>query len=217
MQDRLEGMVAIQRIATVRRLVAEEAAGRRRDADRAAAVGPVGERGHTAGHRRARAAGGAAGGVLRVPRVGRDPPERAMGGTGVGEFGGRGAHVHDGAGAQQPVDRRCGVVRPKVLEDLGAEGRDLALDRVKVLDSHRHAFECPYATVGLTVLGLGLLRLLARPVEEIVGDGVDLGVDRLRTRDLRVQQLDRRERARLEPRQRLARRQIAKLEIRSCP
>ena len=66
------------------------------------------------------------------------------------------------------------------------------------------------------VLGLGLLRLLARPIEIVVGDGVERGIDRLRTGDLCVQQLHRRERARLEAPQRLTRREIAKLQVRRC-
>ena len=216
MQDRLQRMVAVERIAAERRLVAEDPAGGRGDADRAAAVRPVGERGHAARHRRACAAGGAAGSVLQVPRVGRDPPERAVRRARIGELRRGGAHVHDGAGAQQPVHGRGCVVGAEILEDLRAEGGDLALDGVKVLDRHRHAFQRAEPAVGLAVPGLGLLRLLARAVEEVVGDGVDLGVDRLRARDLRVQKLDRREGARLEPRERLARRQITELQISRC-
>ena len=79
------------------------------------AVGAVGERRHAGGDRRARAAGGAARGVFQVPRVTRDTPERAVGGAGMGELGGRGAQVHDGARTQQPVHRRCRVVGAKVL------------------------------------------------------------------------------------------------------
>ena len=215
-QNGLERVVAVQRIAAEGRLVAEEAAGRRRDADRAAAVGAVGQRRHAGCDNRARAAGGATGGVVQVPRVARDAPEWAVGRAGMGKLGRRGALVHDGAGAQQPVHRRCCVVGAEVLEDLGAEGGDLALDRVEVLDRDRHAFQRAQPAIRPRVLGLGLHRLRPRPVEIVVGDGVERGIDRLRAGDLRVQQLHRRERARLEALQRLARGQIAKLQVRRC-
>ena len=84
---------------------------------------------------------------------------------------------------------------------------------VSSLIDHRDAFERARPPVGLGVARLGGLRLVERAVEERVGEGVDRRIDRLGAVDHRGHQLDRRQRARLEARDRLGRRQITELVV----
>ena len=72
--------VGAQRDAPARRLEPDQAAARGRDPDRAAAVVAVGDRHHARGHRRRRAAAGAAGRAVERPRVARGAEAARLGG-----------------------------------------------------------------------------------------------------------------------------------------
>ena len=101
----------------------------------------LGER-HAAGRNsRARAAGGATGRALGVPRVARDPHRRAVREAGVGELGRGGLADHDRAGAEQPSTMSAESVGHVVLEGVGAQRRALARGRRQVLDRDRHAVQ----------------------------------------------------------------------------
>ena len=122
-----------------------------------------------------RPARGSARAVGRVPRVPGHTPQRAVGRAG-GRFGRGRARVQDGARPQQAFHRGRRVIRPVIGEGLGAEGGDLALDGVQVLDRDGDALERPGPAIALEVLGLGAVRLRERALEEGVGKGVERGL-----------------------------------------
>ena len=116
--------------AAVGRLQAEDAAERGRHADRAVGVGAERDRHQPAGHRRARAARGAAGHMRGVVRVARGAVVHVLAGEVVGVL----AHVEradeDGAGSLQPRDQRgVGGGGRAVAVDLGAGQRRQARPR----------------------------------------------------------------------------------------
>ena len=203
-------MVAVGRIAAEGRLVAEDPAGARRDADRTAAVGAVGQRGHAGRDCSTGAARGAAGGEFQVPRVARDSPERAVRVSCVSHLRRGRARVHDRARVQQALHRRRRDLGHMVDEAPRAEGGDLPLDRMKILDDDRHPFEGARLGAG-RVGALRRPRLLQRAVVEGVGVGVgvDLGVHRLGTSDDGRHELDRQKRPGTESLDRLGRGHVA--------
>ena len=132
-------VVGRERDAPALGLDPEEPARRRRDADRAAAVGAQRARDHAGGDRRGAAAARAAGAALRVPRVaGRAPrlrlgevrPQRQLGHVRLAD--------HDGArGAQAAHDLAVGG--GGLADHTGAVRGQLAGDVHVVLDRDRHA------------------------------------------------------------------------------
>jgi hypothetical protein len=140
-----------------------------------------------------------------------------MGQRGAAEFRRRAAGVADGTGAQQPVDEDFALLGNIVLEDQRARGHALALEARLVLDHQRQALERARPGAALHVLGLGLAGLAQGLLVVGVGEGVNLGLDRLRARDLRLQQLDRRQLAAPEQLQGLGRREITELRGHGSP
>ena len=121
--------VRARRDAPARGLETDEAAARRRDADRAAAVVAVGERDHARGDRRRRAARGAARGALEVPGVARGPEARGLGHRQDAELGQLRRPDDDHARLAQPADEEGVVARDVIAEQLGADGQPQAVDR----------------------------------------------------------------------------------------
>ena len=173
-QQRFPGVRPVDRVAAERRLVAEMPAARRRHADRAAAVGAVGERRHASRHRRRSAARRATGAEVQVPRVPRVPPQIAAAMRRMGHLRRGRPRMHDRARLQQARHGRHRAIGNMVFEHARAEGRDLAFHRVKVLDDDRNAFEGARLGAG-RIEHLGLLRLLQRALVEGIGVGVDRG------------------------------------------
>jgi hypothetical protein len=91
--------------------------------------------------------------------------------------------MYDGACIEEALHGRSRIIRPEVLKNLGAEGRNLALYRVEVLNRDRQALQRPQSSVALRVTSLGLLGLFARPIEEHRRQRVDLRIDVLAARD----------------------------------
>ena len=95
-----------------------------------------------AGDRGRRAARGAAGRLLRIPRIARDAGERAVGHALPAELGRRGlAEEHRAVLAQPRGRRRVVVPRALRIDRLRAAQRRPALGQDDVLDRHRHAVE----------------------------------------------------------------------------
>ncbi len=134
-----EGDQAVTRNPAVRRLQADDAAEPGRLADRAAGVGAEGE-GHLAGRDgRRRAAAGAAGDSIEVPRVARHLEGTVLGGRAHGEL----VHVrladqHRVRAAQAPDDVRV-VWRHKSCKDLAAASGAPAAGAKDVFEGDRHA------------------------------------------------------------------------------
>ena len=157
--------------APARRLEADQAAAGGGDADRAAAVIAVGDRQHAGRDRRGRAAGGAAGRAIGVPRVVRRAGVTRLGRRQDPELGQiRGADDHE-AGVAQASHHVRAVTGPVTGQELGAEVHAHARDRDVGLDRDRHAGERPLVT-GLDRVG-GLERALAVDLDE----GVDAVVE----------------------------------------
>src|SRR5215469_2302383 len=100
----------------------------------------------------------------------------------IGELRRRRTAMHDGARIEETLHGRSRIIRAEIFEDLRAEGSNLALNRVKVLDRYRNAFERPQSSVALRVTRFGLLGLSPRPIEEHCRQSVELGIDVLATR-----------------------------------
>ena len=207
------GRGGVVRVASVGRLEAEDAVDRGRDADRAATVTAVRNRRHARSHRAAAAAGRTPRRVVGIPGIAAHAPERAVARPGVAELGRRGADMENRAGTHEALGHRVGVIGAVVLHDLGADRGDLALDRVIVLAREGQPFERAQPAVGLAVARLGRLGLLQSTLEIAVGDEVERRVDRLAAGDHRLHQLDRRQRPRLERRERVERTHVAKVEV----
>jgi hypothetical protein len=164
--------------ASVGRLQTDDAAERRRDADRAARIAAEGER-HLVGRERdRRATAGAARHPLSVPRVPRRALEEVDGGDPPGELVGRGLPDQDRAGLPRPAHRLRIHSRDVAVEHRGAvRGADFR--RVEqVLDPERDPLERPRSSLGVSPRRL--LRLLAGPVERERRERVD---QRLHGRD----------------------------------
>ena len=195
-EQRFDRMIAVQRVAPERRLVADDVAGCRRNAHGAARIGAVGEHRHTRCERCAGAARRAAGGVVQAPGVAGDAPQRARRDRRVGELRRGGARVHDRAGIEQAGDGGCGMRGPVVGEGLRAEGRELARHRVKVLDGDRNAFQRPRGSAPVGVLGR--TSLVERTLAMDLGERVEYRVDGIDPRQRGFHERDRQQRPRLE-------------------
>jgi hypothetical protein len=209
-QQGLARMFAIERIAAPRRLVAEHAVGRGRDADRSAAVGAVRQCRHPGRKRRAGAARRSAGAVVGIPRIAGNAPKRAVRDSRMGKFGGGRAAMHDRAGVEQPLDRRRGLIRLEILEHARAVGRDLAFDRMPILDRAGQPLEGT-DLCARHIFGLGRLGLVHRAIEIGVGQRIDRRIDRINLRDLRLEHVDGGQGARLERGKRFGCAQITKI------
>ncbi len=141
-EARDEGIGSVPRQPAVGRLQAEDAAQRRRHADRAVGVRAEADRHLAGGDRGGRAARRAAGDAGEVVRVARRPVVRVLGREAVGVL----VHVEradqDGAGALEAGDERRvdGGGRTLAL-DLRAGARRQAGDVEQVLDREGHAGE----------------------------------------------------------------------------
>ena len=124
------------------RLVADDAAPRRRDPDRAAAVGAHRERAQSGGQRGRRAAAAPAGAALEIPRVPRDARERAVRDELVAELRGGGLPEDHRPVLAQARDRRS-VVEPRLIRAHRARAlkRRHASGEEDVLHGHRDPVE----------------------------------------------------------------------------
>ncbi len=155
----------------------DDAAERRRLADRAAGVGADRTRSQASRHGGGRSAGGPARDAIEVPGV----ADVAVGGVLVRRAHRELVHVglaeDPGAAVEQPLDRGRRVGRDVALEDPRAGGRREAVDAEDVLDRDRHAGERAGAGRRGRVIGVGAPQIGA---EVVVGAGV--GVEPLRSR-----------------------------------
>ena len=113
------------------------------DPQGAAEVGALGELAHTRRERHAAAAGRAAAGQRRVPRIAGRAEDGVEGVGARAELGGVGLAEDDRARRLQALHHERVVVGHAVLEDLRALGRADALREREVLDRDRHAMERP--------------------------------------------------------------------------
>ena len=174
----------------VGRLQSDDAAQRRRTADRPAGVGP-----HRAGHksrgdRRAGTARRAAGEMLAVPRVARWRPGEVERRAAMRELVGCQLADEDPAGLIQPGDR-CRVLGRNIIgaNPRVAGGAD-AGGAIDVLQPERDTVQRA-AIIARHDLALGGARLRPRLVGRRQQKSVDLRVERLDSRQERVGQLHR--------------------------
>ena len=166
------------------RLVADDAAPRRRDADRAPTVGAHGEGTEPGGHRGRRPAAASAGAALEVPGVAGDARERAVRDELVSELGGGGLAEDHRPVLAQARDRGR-IVHPRLIgadRARAVKGRH-ASGQQDVLDGHRDPVE-------------ETLRLAPRPASLAGPSGLErsLGIQAAVRVERAVQRLDPRER-----------------------
>jgi hypothetical protein len=154
----------------------DDAASGRWNADRSAAIRSVCDRGQGGCNSGRGAAGGSARGIIEVPRIARYPPQRDVGHTGIRKFRGRAATVHNRAGLEQTLHRWSGIIRTKLLENFGSQGRNLALDRMKVLDGDRDSFQWPQTSVAFGIAPLGSLACWRARSKKVVVKALILGL-----------------------------------------
>ena len=167
------------REAAVGRLEAENSAERGRHADRAVGVGAQRDRREPARDRAARAARRAAAHVREIVRISRGAVVRVLAGEIVGVF----AHVEradeDRAGRFETRDeRRVRACGRALAVDLRSRARRQARDVEEVLDRERRARERA-ELFAARAGGVDLLGLLKRARRRHVGEGAELGVERL--------------------------------------
>ena len=80
-----------------------------------------------------------------------------------------------------------------MLENFGSQGRNLALDRMKVLDGDRDSFQWPQTSVAFGIAPLGVFGLLARTIKKGRRQGIDLGIDLFTACNNGIHELDRRQ------------------------
>ena len=149
------------RDAPERAFHADQAGVRSRDADAAAAVPGRGGGDESACYRCCRAAGGAGGRALEVPRVAGHAVQLRGGVSDEAELGGGGLADEDGACSAEAGDVGGVVVGDVVLEDERAVGRGPAGRVLDVLHENRDAGEEAGVLAVLDAL-VDLRRLLAR-------------------------------------------------------
>src|SRR5690606_9000981 len=162
-------------------LETEQAAGGRRQADRAAPVAGMGHRQDASRNRSGRPAGGAAGTVLEVPGVARIPEQAALGGRAVAELRAAGLAENYQASlaglAYIAVIGRC----PGLAEEPRAVGGDgIGHADAQVLEQEG------YAAKG--ALGQGRAGQLPGTVVMLEYYGIDAGIDLLGAGDCQFQQ-----------------------------
>ena len=122
-------------------LEAHEAAERRGNADRSAAVRPEAEGAHARGNRRCGAAAGTAGGAERVEGIRRVGTQQVVGGGRLAEFRHVGLADEDRPGTAQPANGARVVRHHVVGVRQRTERGDVTLDVKGVLDRDRDAGE----------------------------------------------------------------------------
>ena len=171
---------------------ADDAAERRRVAQRAAHVGAVGERDHAGGQGGRSPAGGAARGTGRVGRVPGGAEDRVEGVGPGGELGHVGLAEDDDARAPDPFHDEVVGVGHVVGEQRRAVRRPPARDVVGVLEGVRQAVQRPDRCTGGEVL-VGRGRAGPGPLLVEADDRVELGVALGDPGQVQVEQLARRD------------------------
>ena len=165
--------VGTARHAAAARLQPDQAAARRRDPDRPAAVAAVGERNHPGRHGGRGAARGAARRALGVPGIARRAEAARLGHGQDPELGQVGLPDDHEARLAQPAHDEGVVARDEVAEGVRAQRVRHAGDRGGVLDRDRHAGERPRIARADRVGGR------QRPLGIEVHERVELAVERL--------------------------------------
>ena len=177
---------------TVSRFQADDAAQRRRAADRAAGIGAERAGDKAGGNRGPGAARRAAGEVVAVPRIARRRPGQIEGRPAMREFMGRELAQQHRAGLVKLGDGGRVFGRDEVLADFRVAGGADAGGRIDVLQPERYAVQRAAIVAGHD-LALGRSRLLAGLFRRRQQKGVELRVERLDAREQRIGQFDRRE------------------------
>src|SRR5437763_541532 len=170
------------------RAEAAQAAARRRDADRPAAVGGVRHREHPRRHRGRRAAAGAARRAVEVPRVARRAVAQVLRDRERAELGRVGAPAQHEARAPERLRGQLALGADARGAAARAVGHRPARHRREVLDRDRHAEERRVVTAGQRLVGMA--RGVARRVVIAPDDRVDIAVARVDRLQAGVQQLD---------------------------
>ena len=166
--------------------------------------------------RRGRAAGGAAAGLVGVPRV-AGLAEDLVEGVGAGaELGRVGLADDDGAARLQGLDHDVRARRHVVGVDRRAPGGAHALDLHQVLDRDGHAAEPARRALGVRVLRHDPLGMGARALDAERRDGVEVAVGRRDPLRARLHQLQRRDLAPPEQADDLGRGQPTELAAGCC-
>ena len=124
--------IRARRRARPRRLQAEHAAGRGRNADRSATVAGVSHRHNPCGNRRRCAARRSAGRVFKIPRIARRPMQPRLGRRHQPEFGTGALAVNNETSIDETLRDGAGVAGYEIAIDVGAEGGASAFDQVEV-------------------------------------------------------------------------------------
>jgi hypothetical protein len=180
----------------VRGFVAVDAAIVRRHAQRAADIGAERQRAEAGSQRRRGAAGRTARRAGEIPRI-VGGAVNVVEALPVGEHQRHiGLAENDSAGALEPGDRECVLLRHKALGRHYAPGRRQAGDVERFLDGDRYAKQRTVLTAAER--GVGSLGGLAGAVEVAHHDGVDFLIERLDAGDDVIGELDRGNFSRLE-------------------
>ena len=164
---------------------------------------PLASGGRACGQGRARPSAGAADRVVQVPRVAGDAVELGVREAGAAELWRRRARVDDAAGVEDAFTDGRRLLGDDVLEGQRRHRGRLALDLDLVLEADRQPLERTRVVGVARVDRLGSLRLLERAVVVGEAERVDVRLDGVRARDRRLQQLDGRQLAAAELRERV--------------
>ena len=183
-----EMRVAERGDAPVGALQPDEAGEARRGPDRTATVARRAERHHSRRHRGGRATARPARRAAEVPRVARDPEQRARGIGPRPELGRRGLADRDRTGGTQPTDvDRVGRLRRTVREPPRPARRRHAGTIFEVLHAERHAGQGPELVESSVVHGrVDRPRRDQRTLGVDVHERVEVGIvtlDRVEARD----------------------------------
>jgi hypothetical protein len=168
-------------------LEADQSALARRIPDRSAAVARVGEGDEPGGRGGGRTATRSTRGVVRIPQIARRPVGVGLGNRPRAEFGHVGAPDDDEPGCEKAlhdVRRRLRAVVHALQEARSAVDRiSGAADRAQVLQEEGDAAKRPVRKVAGS--------FVARAIEVLVDDGVELWIQALDPRDRSLDQFDR--------------------------
>ena len=174
------------------RLDAEHAGEGGRNADRAGAVGADMQVPEIEQRGGGRAAGGAAGRAVELPRVARDAGERRVAHADPAELGQRGLAEDDGAALAQPRDRRRIVLHRRRVAGERAAARGKALEPDIVLHGRAEAVR-EADRLALLPARLGGLRGFERAVAVHDDERVDRRLEPVDAVELVARDLDRRQ------------------------
>ena len=186
---------------------ADHPAERRRVAQRATHVRAVRQWQHARGEGRRRSPARPARGTARVRRVARGPEDRVEGVRAGRELRHVGPAQQYDARPADPLDRQRVLVGHEVGMERRAEGRAPARHGVGVLHCEREPVQRADRVTGGQPL-VGGCRRAARPLGVQRHDGVDLAVALLDPREVQVEQLARRDLARMYGGRLVARRRV---------